>query len=169
MIDTNEITPVYADDGKCIGQVMPTAKPEALGYGIQDWSHDKLPLAIVSAYTADCTEFENRQKTVELLSRFAGCGIAFGIVQGCYKGQREQSVLVELRDALDWQRVLQAAAAFKQESVLYIDSDRIASLYYVDPFRESQRLGKLVPVSAQQAERLGNWTRTSNGQYYAVL
>lgn len=174
--DENTTTAVYDSEGKCIGHLQPiaSAKVLAASAGIQGHSKGKLALALVSAYRG---ETGDEERHAELLERLRGCGLDCGEVTGSYKGTEEQAVLVELTSKLDWQRVLQAAKRYGQESVLFIGEDRRAWLHYLDedhtPVKWSvdgtELLGKLEAISPQKAATLDSWTRTSNGQHYGVI
>ena len=167
---TDQPIPQY-HNGQCIGQLMPTTRPEVLAAspGIQDWStHAPLPLAIVSAYVDGLPEYSNGMAHSRLLHRIKRAGIECGEVNGSYYDSEECAVLCELRSGDDWQYILEEAAECRQESVLFINCERIASLFYVDSCKV-EKLGKLRPVSYLLARQLHSWTQTKNGQFYAVF
>ena len=134
-------------------------------------------LAIVSAYRTDVPTSLNQWNHALLLERLRGCGIHCVECDGMYDGVQEKSVLVELRPPLDWGRVIQAGYAFSQESVLYIDKDRQATLVFLSQadaprlsaIEREVPLGELVAVSPTKAQTLNAWTKTNDGQYYAIL
>lgn len=85
-------------------------------------------------------------------------------VTGCYKGTQEKAYVVEIEKGSDFNRVCDLCRWHKQESVLFINTDRSASLYFLN-ISTSQDLGNFVPVSPGEAIKSDAWT-LDGSQFY---
>lgn len=88
-------------------------------------------------------------------------------VLGSYKGILETSFVAnaDTDDKLD--AVIQLAKQYNQESVLIIDEQRRASLFFIKT-GQYEPIGDFRAVDAETAKSLDNWTLDGT-QYYAVL
>lgn len=86
---------------------------------------------------------------------------------GVYKGQEERSWLVALSDTEDARaKLVELAAAYDQESVLFSGMDRYSVLHYVEDGREEQ-LGVLRAVPAGVAKGKDCYTFDPvSGEYF---
>lgn len=92
-------------------------------------------------------------------------GTMFKELKGSYKGQTEASYIV---DASLLDNVLGLAKAHRQESILILDQDRNASLYYVKSGLNTP-IGRLVPASEAVALSKEAWSyRPDLNTYYIV-
>lgn len=88
----------------------------------------------------------------------------YSIAEGCYKGKTEQSyVVVSPSDAVS-DLINKFAGRCKQESILLVDSNRHASLLYLDNGK-TVGLGRLTEVTESEAKQCDAYT-LSNGRYY---
>lgn len=117
----------------------------------------KTPFTIISAKLPRYSDEANAARTRALESQLRGRNLNFLPVQGCYKGQRERSFLV-LCDGLDTERgrafnlCALLAERYGQESILYVDGGRYASLAVI---KTGGRLGsREVP--------LGRWREVAD-------
>lgn len=70
-------------------------------------------------------------------------------IQGYYLGDKENSLVVQFRTRDNYERLLEYATAMGQESVLHIDSNRLASLVYTDNTGKVEHLGKFKATNKQ--------------------
>jgi hypothetical protein len=86
---------------------------------------------------------------------------------GSYKGKKNPSYLIEIESKQELRRVLDCAKEANQESVLFLDQDRNATLMFIDMFVGDIELGRLVAVSEEEAKKEENWTfNPVTGVYY---
>jgi hypothetical protein len=106
---------------------------------------------------------------VELERKILGAaGIAFAPARGSYNGTEEDSWICLARDPDEIARILRIARAWSQESILYIDEQREADLYYLES-GNLETLGKLEHVTELEARMRSNWTQCLiTGQYFTV-
>jgi hypothetical protein len=123
-------------------------------------------IVILSAELSTETEFFNLLRTNRLLNMIRDINLPFGVVEGYYKGVKENSVLVEIKNELDVETLLDFAKNFNQESILYSDENRESCLYICDNGLENpEMIGKLQAVSELEAKKLDSYTYV-NGAYY---
>lgn len=135
------------------------------------YSTGELSVFIISAFHADQSTGANLRDTKQLQLELEQ---AFGPtfikrVLGSYKGAEEQSFVVNG----DRRKVLDIAAHFGQESVLHLDTNRQATLYFINqgPGTETyEKLGRLVTCTEEEAKAGDAWTYDrKQGQYYHVV
>lgn len=86
-------------------------------------------------------------------------------LDGSYKGQTEKSYIV---DAEHLETVMQLARMHNQESILLLDQDRNASLYYIKSGLNTP-IGRLVPTSEAVALSKDAWSyRPDLNTFYIV-
>ena len=107
---------------------------------------------------------------VELERKILGAaGIAFAPALGSYNGVAEDSWICLARDPDEISRILVIARAWDQESILYIDENRDADLYFLES-GNLETIGKLVPVTELEARMQHGWTQCLvTGQYFTVV
>ena len=86
-------------------------------------------------------------------------------VEGAYKGTIEDSYVV-LNTSANLERVLTIAKATGQESILLVDHERYAELFFLKT-QTYQGLGYLKEVSKGYAEQYGNYIKTKNAYFVA--
>lgn len=91
-------------------------------------------------------------------------GFNFRKVSGAYKGKPETSYMVLIDSDDQLPSLYRLAEAFKQESVLLLDSNGYAALFDADG-RHLAELGKFVRVSREEAVEQDAWTYV-DGAYY---
>lgn len=123
-------------------------------------------IVILSAELSTETEFFNQLRTDRLINMIRDLNLPFGVVEGYYKGNKENSVLVQVKNELDVETLLDFAKNFKQESILYSDENRESCLYFCESGLEKpEMIGKLQAVGELDAKAQDNYTYV-NGAYY---
>lgn len=127
----------------------------------------KLPnmLVVLSACQSALADDKNERNTAEL-NRLLKSSYKYGPATGCYKGQLEDSFVVQADDFRDIGHLVELAARFKQESILLVDSRNKAFLYVLET-KEMRQLGPLyqtdrIPESADAFTFF-------NGMYYYTV
>lgn len=69
-------------------------------------------------------------------------------VFGCYKGIKNNAYIVSIRDTNEFKLVMSLANHYDQESVLYVDSNGLASLEYMNGTSEVLGVFKAVDSTA---------------------
>ena len=129
----------------------------------------KQPFYIISACTGN--PFTDSVQTAALERDLLKSGFEFKKVKGVYKGVSEDSFLVSVVDTPLEEAALKILARdFNQESILYVDGNRNATLIFVDFNNESKQLlkGKFQAVPDHVAKQLEN-TTFDGKDYYAVV
>jgi hypothetical protein len=87
-------------------------------------------------------------------------GLAYKLTEGCYKGILEESFYVEINRTKDFGLIaaLDLATKYKQESVLYVNDEREASLHYTEDFKRVDHLGTFTQVSETEAQLENSYT-----------
>lgn len=102
-------------------------------------------------------------------------GLHFEPATGCYKGTQSRCYIVDIGHDGDrygmvnqetLNKVLGLAEAYSQESVLILDSERNAQLYYLET-QQLTDLGKLRAVSRLEALQSDAWTYVNSTYYKA--
>ena len=133
------------------------------------------PFAILSAEHGHFTKEVNAGRTEALRSQLESRGAAFAPVAGYYKGVHEQSFIVLLPEgegSYTFDLVRQLAYRYSQESVLYVDANRIASLH--NPSERSTEPATIIgrwttAGDPDAARRLDAWTYYPRTQQYYVV
>ena len=87
-------------------------------------------------------------------------------VKGCCKDLIEDAYVIATRDTEVLEKVVSLCWLHGQESILILDSERNAELYYTaTQIRES--IGSFVPVYPNEAIQSGDWTLDGQ-QFYKV-
>lgn len=127
------------------------------------------PFALFSAFTTTQSKETNEARTQFLARQLNALGVDWSNVTGSYKGAEEVSFLALLPggDGSDefW-RILKLLKAYEQESLLYVDGQRCATLVYADG--HSVKVGRFFAVPEPIALAGDGWTRDLAGTYYAV-
>ena len=125
------------------------------------------PFSVLSAELSTLTAEENANLTDALQLRLQVSGFQFGPVEGCYKGTREAAFAVITPTYLDRMTVDSLARKYQQESVLHVDSDRTAQLFFLDTgtHGDAQRWAQ---VTEDHATARDAWTRDQFGNYYML-
>lgn len=84
----------------------------------------------------------NHEYELNLIKAVTGLNVKH--VLGCYKGIKNNAYIVEIHNNTQFKLVMSLAHSFKQESVLYIDSNGFASLEYMNGSNTPLGLFKLV-------------------------
>jgi len=96
------------------------------------------PFIIFSVYQSDCDISTNCINTHDIAGKLAQLHIPFKIVRGQYKQREEDSFYCQFRNDSDKADILSIAKKFNQESILFVDERRRATLYYL---KNSNKLG----------------------------
>lgn len=122
----------------------------------KDW---KVPVVIFALNTMHSKESEK-----ELVETMLGRSVKQ--VEGSYKGEREVSYVVSVENDREYQKILKVAKLYKQESILYVNSDRYCTLVFLN-ISSTQDIGKMRAVSPAYAMEQEAWTRDGS-QFYVV-
>ena len=124
-------------------------------------------VVILSAENSTNTFEGNRQRTTTLEGMLEDIGLPFERATGVYKGQREASFVVIVRDETDID-ILKGFAFnnFNQEAVLLQDSNQEAHLIFRNG--SSERLGRLEQVSEEIAMSQDSFTLLNDSYYITV-
>lgn len=124
-------------------------------------------VVILSAENSTNTFEGNRQRTTTLEGMLEDIGLPFERATGVYKGQREASFVVIVRDETDID-ILKGFAFnnFNQEAVLLQDANQEAHLIFRNG--SSERLGRLEQVSEEIAMSQDSFTLLNDSYYITV-
>ena len=110
------------------------------------------------------TRFKQREKVLEILDKN---NVTYTVGVGSYKGAVERCIMVVCYDKIAERVARYLAARYNQESVLYVDADRLARLE--TPQGDLiERLGHLVNVSRSEATKADAYTMI-DGQYWVAV
>lgn len=128
------------------------------------------PVTIISAERADLPADQNAWRTLRMRRDLDLDKRAYSEVDGCYKGVCEHAFMVltpggEGSDV--WDYLVRKARQWKQESLLHVDANGIASIYMVDTERWGC-LGTMRVVDEATAKASNAFTRTQDGRYYVA-
>jgi hypothetical protein len=96
------------------------------------------PCVVFSAFKSNKSLDDNQADTIVACAELIRRDIPLKIVKGCYKGEQETSILVNL---VHFDVVLALAKRFGQESILVVDTERNAKLVFCKD-ESTQVLGK---------------------------
>lgn len=125
-------------------------------------------VVILSAESPVQDSLTNEQKTAMLKNCLEDCNINFGVGTGFFKGEGPQTSFVVLpKNETEIQTVKDFAfKTFSQQSVLFQDNNQEAYLLNHDGTEE--RLGRLLEVTKEVAEKEGSYT-ILNGKHYTTV
>ena len=110
------------------------------------------PFIVLSAESADDTKLGNEFRSDALRAALKAKNIRYIELEGVYKGKRERG-FAAVWNAKSLKSIRQLAQFFGQESILYVDSVRRASLIYLDGRRDYRvSLGLWRNATKQEAE-----------------
>jgi hypothetical protein len=123
---------------------------------------------ILSAESTIEDSISNERKTEMLKNCLEDCNIRFGIGTGFFRGEGPQTSFVVLPNSEDEIETVKSFAfkTFKQQSVLFQDNNQEAYLLNHDGTEE--RLGRLLEVTKEVAEKEGSYT-ILNGKHYTTV
>ena len=123
---------------------------------------------ILSAELTTETTGENNRRTNNLRASLNDVGITFNEATGHYKNTQETSFVCLPKNAAEIETLKDFAFKnFKQESVLFQDSNGQAYLIFED--KTEQNIGKLKQVNPKFIEQLENYTIMNNRVYTTEL
>lgn len=132
------------------------------------------PFVIVSAFKAGYPLDRNMARHGALRTFLESSGMDFMEVDGCYKGERERSLLVNLyRGTADpvFEDVCTYAGYFGQESVLHVSESGYAYLFELGEFigdePEMVYLGRWAETDAATAAEADAYTE-ADGRFWVV-
>ena len=132
----------------------------------------KKPFVIISAENANKSKETNAKKHKLLMSQLKKDKFPIKEVEGVYKGTVEKSILVVLNQrwlAVELATFKNYAAIFNQESILFVDEERNASLIFPYNKENSEKLGKFIAVSKGIAIQMSNYTFDGKDHYVCDL
>ena len=132
----------------------------------------KKPFVIISAERFTNTIEENEKKHNELMTQLKKDKFSIKEVEGVYKGTVEKSIIVILNKrwlAVELATFKNYAAIFNQESILFVDEERNASLIFPYNKENSEKLGKFIAVSKGIAIQMSNYTFDGQDHYICDL
>jgi hypothetical protein len=122
----------------------------------------KKRVVIFSIETGTPAGIYDKQHVENELSQYG-----FKSVLGSYNGVQENSYVVDASTDNALNDVLELAVNYNQESILIVDENRIASLYFIKTGLTT-KLGNFTSISALEASKLDNWTLDGT-DYYSVI
>ena len=132
----------------------------------------KKPFIIISAERFTNTIEENKKNHLDLWLQLKRDGFSIKEVEGVYQGTTEKSILVILNQrwlAVELATFKNYAAIFNQESILFVDEERNASLIFPYNKENSEKLGKFIAVSKGIATQMSNYTFDGKDHYVCDL
>lgn len=132
----------------------------------------KKPFVIISAERFTNTIEENEKKHNELMTQLKKDKFSIKEVEGVYQGTVEKSILVILNKrwlAVELATFKNYAAIFDQESILFVDEERNASLIFTKQPWLSEKLGKFIAVTKGIATQMSNYTFDGKDHYICDL
>lgn len=124
------------------------------------------PFMIFSAERAGLTKVENASRTDLVARLLHNMGIAFVKAEGWYNGVHEHSFVVFTYDGSNIaDKVERIARTYQQESILYVDTHRLAYLLYLDTQRTVE-LGTWRELKFSEAAERNHTTIA--GKYYVA-
>ena len=132
----------------------------------------KKPFVIISAERSINTAKENKKNHLDLWLQLKGEGFSIKEVEGVYKGTVEKSILVVLNQrwfAVELATFKNYASIFDQESILFVDEERNASLIFPYNRENSEKLGKFIAVPKGIAIQMSNHTFDGKDHYICDL
>lgn len=121
---------------------------------------------ILSAYLSDLPLRENHIRTLNLSNCIEELGIKFRVAEGHYKGSSEISFVTLPKNDDEIQALKDFAFKnFKQESVLFQDTNGVTELIYSDG--KTDRLNRLRQVNPKLIEKLDSYT-VMGGKVYTT-
>lgn len=131
----------------------------------------KKPFVIISAERFTNTIKENKKNHLDLWLQLKRDGFSIKEVEGVYQGTTEKSILVILNKrwlAVELATFKNYAAIFNQESILFVDEERNASLIFPKGGL-SENLGKFIAVTKGIATQMSNYTFDGRDHYVCDL
>lgn len=126
------------------------------------------PFIIMSAELSALSTEENAHRSEALSAWLDAKGWAHKPVIGSYKGSEEIAVVIPVTDSEHEAALYRLAKAYGQESVLYVDANRYATLIYVQTGKLAG-LGMFRKVSELDARQREAYTHDiMEGAYYVA-
>lgn len=131
----------------------------------------KKPFVIISAERFTNTIEENKKNHLDLWLQLKRDGFSIKEVEGVYQGTVEKSIIVILNKrwlAVELATFKNYALIFDQESILFVDEERNASLIFPQG-GVSEKLGKFIAVTKGIATQMSNYTFDGKDHYVCDL
>ena len=131
----------------------------------------KKPFVIISAERFTNTIEENKKNHLDLWLQLKRDGFSIKEVEGVYQGTVEKSIIVILNKrwlAVELGTFKNYASIFDQESILFVDEERNASLVFPKQV-EAEKLGKFIAVPKGIAIQMSNYTFDGQDHYICDL
>jgi hypothetical protein len=132
----------------------------------------KKSFVIISAERFTNTIEENKKNHLELMTQLKKDKFSIKEVEGVYHGTSEKSILVILNNKwlfTDLGYLKNYASIFDQESILFVDGDRNATLIFMKKPWLEEKLGKFISVSKGIATQMSNYTFDGRDHYICDL
>lgn len=113
-------------------------------------------------------EVTNAVYTKFLAKQLRNYGLRFEVAEGCYKGTKEVTFIVNLSNDSDFVKTMKLGAMYNQESILVVDKSNRATLIYVNNGR-SEYLGKMVSSLSLNESKVDAYTKLNDGSYLRVI
>jgi hypothetical protein len=131
----------------------------------------RVPVTILSAERAGLRPSQNEWRTTRLRRDLAMDGVAYSEADGCYSGTCERSFIVVTKGGEgsdDWGYVVRKAREWHQESVLHVDANGYATLYFLETGKH-EPLGSFQELPEAVAKQASAFTRTRDGRYFVAF
>ena len=132
----------------------------------------KKSFVIISAERFDKTVEENKKSHLELMTQLKKDKFEIKEVDGVYHGTSEKSILVILNKKwlyTDLGYLKNYASIFDQESILFVDGDRNATLLFMKKPWLEEKLGKFIAVPKGIATQMSSYTYDGRDHYVCDL
>ena len=130
----------------------------------------KKSFVIISAERFDKTVEENKKSHLELMTQLKKDKFLIKEIEGVYRGTSEKSILVILNKKwlfTDLGYLKNYASIFDQESILFVDGDRNATLIFMKKPWLEEKLGKFIAVPKGVATQMSNYTFDGKDYYFS--
>ena len=134
------------------------------------YSTGETPVYLISGELSTLGNSENSQRSAALkadLIKLVGAK-SLKQVRGCYKGAKEVAFVVYCKDR---DALIDLAETYNQESILFLDSSRRATLFFIDPRHPdgTEYIGRFQEVPIEEALAAEAYTfDISQNSYYIV-
>lgn len=141
-----------------------------MGIKFSGYKNRKEPFIILGS------DMRGEDKSIEIESSLKSLGLSFKPVLGVYMGLNgiqveEKSFVVNCPRNYTFKTLISLSKHFNQESVLYVDEDRLATLLYNDGKESELNLGRFKPFTEREFNMLHDrltLNYTFDGSYYYV-
>ena len=123
---------------------------------------------IFSAYNDYRDNHSNITRNLKLKDTLTSENINYKEVVGRYKGVFEMSLVVNVKDTNELQRIQELSDLYDQDCILHLDANRNATLLFNDSTKETS-IGKFQACSEMIAKKLDSYTYCDLNKTYYII